>query len=218
MNTPAKKSRSNIILWSIVGVVVIFAFANIFKTATAKPPAPAPTATSAPTQTPAPTAIPADTATSAPLPTFVPATVAPFIPAIYQADVTINLEKRFGMECSETIEGDGYYSHSCRKGSDAAEIFVTVYGRGIVSVDFITASVSQFNAPDPLLSADILKFVATIPFVEDDALQKESAVWVEAGTPTFSADYQEIETDINNIHFKLRGTSANVTLEIGELK
>ena len=93
-----------------------------------------------------------------------------------------------------------------------------VYGRGIVSVDFITAAALQFEDPDPNLSEVFLGFVATIPFVSDTAMQDQARNWVIENIRYVDGSNKEIATDINNIHFNLRGFPSAVTLEIGDLK
>lgn len=160
------------------------------------------TATTTPTEDPRPTK-----------------TLAPAIAriTIKQADVTLNLEERFGMMCGEIEEGEGYYSHYCDKSNSVAAITAIVYGKKITSVDFITANVAQFATPDPTLPADILGFIATIPFVDNSSMQKKAREWVEAASVTFTNEYKEVETNINGIHFKLRGIATSITLEIGYL-
>jgi len=151
------------------------------------------------------TRTPANTATREP--TREPA----IIPGIYAADVYMNLENKFGAECSDIEKGaDGYYSHSCRRTEGSAEIFVTTYGKTITGVDFITASVTQLSNPDPALTADVLEYISTIPFIDSPAKQKEAVGWVTANAQT-----GEAETEIGGIHFMLRGDGANRTLEMG---
>lgn len=198
-----------IIKWLSIPVVALFACICVgFAIGASNDPQPVPTVTATRVVTPKPT-LPTET----PSPTSAPA----IIPGIYAADVYMNLESRFAMECGEIEKGaDIYYLHSCRKYDGNTEIFTTTYGRTVVSVDFITVSVMQYTQPDPALPAGILKTIATIPFVGNEPAQKEAALWVEGSGKIFSGtQYQEVETDINGVHFTLGGTAENVTLEMG---
>ena len=159
-----------------------------------------------PTETPRPTKTPAPTRPSS------------LIPGIMPADVTLNLEKRFAMECGSIVESGGYYSKFCDRLNSSAAITATVYGRKITSVDFITATASQFITPDSSLPIDFLGFIATIPFIDNPALQQQADNWVTINVQNLTDEYKELETDINGVHFKLRGISTAATLEIGELK
>jgi hypothetical protein len=177
---------------------------NAFNTAIAGITANAPTITPEATNSPEPINTPSPE----------PTKVTALIPNIWQADVTLNLQDRFGMTCSDIEEGTGYYSHTCKK--DFALIAI-VYGRGIVDVDFITASYTDLN-PSMDVAITYLGYVATIPFVGNDALQKQASEWVQANVPNIGAEYKEIDTDISGIHFKIRGKQEFITLEIGELR
>lgn len=159
------------------------------------------------------------TLTSAPLPTFIPATVAPLIPGIIPADVTINLENK-GFDCSSVEQGELYYFRTCNKDYDViATLHAEVYGRGLLSVDFISATAMQFVVPaNPDTAASFLGYVATSPFVGDSALQEQARTWVEANTAKIVGDGVAIETTINRIHFVLSGLPSAVTLDIGDLK
>lgn len=117
------------------------------------------------------------------------------------------------MECGDILEGNNGYSHFCNRIGSPAALSVIVYGRKITSVDFIIANVAQQSDPDPAIPSRFLGFVATIPFVDQPALQDQASQWVQSNiTKVGSGD---IETDINNIHFSLSGTSTAMFLEIG---
>jgi len=60
-----------------------------------------------------------------------------------------------------------------------------------------------------------MTFVASIPFVNDEASQQLAMDWV-AGEIALSDAAKE--TDINGIHFSLLSSQMFVTLSIGDLK
>ncbi len=151
-------------------------------------------------------------------PTQINAGQSALIPGVLQADFVINLENRFAMNCGDITEGGGYYSHFCQKSNSVAMLTAIVYGRGIVSVDFITAAVCQFEDPNVTLPETFLGFIATIPFLGDDAMQKQASAWVIDNIPQIGASYTEIKTVMKNINFTLSGTSMATVLEIGDLK
>lgn len=117
-------------------------------------------------------------------------------------DVTGNLEAK-GFTCSAPEKGQNYYDRLCENEG----ISVLIYGRELFSVDLIDVSAFDENA------VNLLSFIATIPFVENQDLQTEAKTWVENNIKS-----QEATTIIDNVTFSIYSNGQVVTLEIGELK
>lgn len=143
------------------------------------------------------------------------ATEAPAIPAaipgILPADVIINLENK-GLECGEVTQPVDYYIRTCKRETSNGMLFVEVYGRELLSVDFISATVTQFTV-DKSLPAEFFGYVSTIPFVDDASLQDQAKTWASETAPLLAG-----ETTINGVRFEISGVETAVTLEIGLLK
>jgi hypothetical protein len=184
-------------LTGILGTLIICLLCGLNRTFASKPEtelptSPAATAASLPTDTAPAPAVEAATATKS----------ASAIPSILPVDVTGNLEEK-GFTCSEVEEQQGYYVRDCEKN----RMFVTVYGREVLSVDFIDAITLEGNG------ADFLAFIATIPFVENSELQQQARSWVEENSGS-----KETSTTINGVYFLLQSQSDTARLQIGELK
>lgn len=141
-------------------------------------------------------------------------TAAPsaLLPNIQPADVTINLENK-GLVCAEVKQSQNYYVRTCEKTAGDNSIFVEIYGRQLLSVDFISATVIQAGAVNNELSMEFLGFVATIPFVDDDNSQEKAKAWVIENVQNPASN-----TTINGILFEIEGLENAVTLNIGEIK
>lgn len=141
-------------------------------------------------------------------------TAAPpaLLPNIQPADVTINLENK-GLACAEVNQSQNYYVRTCEKTVGDNSIFVEIYGKQLLSVDFISATVIQPGAVNNQLSTEFLGFVATIPFVNDDGSQEKAKSWVIENVQNPAS-----KTTINGVLFEIEGLETAVTLNIGEIK
>lgn len=160
-------------------------------------------------QSPALTRIPQATSTPQPI------DPSASIPNILAADVTINLQNKFGMECTQIEMREPYNSRQCYKKELGTTFFVVVYGRGIFTVDYITATYTAEN-PSAEVYQGFLGYVATIPFVGEAQLQADARSWLVANAQKINAG--AVETIIDGLRFTLTGGESALTLEIGELK
>lgn len=202
--------NKRIIVFAVIAVLFLYTACSEFN-APAKAE-PSPTSTAAPTATALalPTPLPPPTA-QAPAPAFSPTATIALVPGLMPSDVTVNLEQR-RLTCGEIEQGEMYFTHTCKKDDPAYSLMVVVYGRGITSVDFITATILQYTSPpDPALSASFLGFVATMPYT--GSAPQEARTWVESNVQNGSFT----ETDFSGVHYALRGTPSTATLEIGYL-
>jgi hypothetical protein len=196
-NPPKKKP--SILVASII-IICFCASAVLVPIARRQNPQPAVAAV-----TEKPSAVPQPTET--PLPPAAPA----LIPNIQPADVTLNLEERFGMTCGDVEFGVDYNIRTCEK---AGILRADVYGRELFSVDFIEAGYVDIT-PNLETAKAYMSFVASLPFIGDEASQQLAMDWV-ASEITLSKVNKE--TDINGIHFYLLNSPTFIVLSIGDLK
>jgi len=167
------------------------------------------------------TAAPADSSVSQV--TFVPtfestpnSSVTGKLPGLSPVNVTVGLEKR-NFTCTAVEKKLAYYERTCLKGLPSDSLFqVVIYGREPFIVDFIEASVKQNKTPDNKIAAELLGFVASLPY--DSATPEDARAWVENTISTLGGDPNAAQTKVfGGVNYLLRGTPAALTLEVGEL-
>jgi hypothetical protein len=83
-------------------------------------------------------------------------------------------------------------------------------------VDFIEASVLQYENPDTESASSILGLVAAIPY--DGAVPDEARAWVESTIPVLSGEPGGAQENIfGGVQYVLYGPPTALTLEMGEL-
>ena len=93
---------------------------------------------------------------------------------------------------------------------------MVIYGREPFIVDFIETSVKQNKNPDNKVAADLLGFVATLPY--EGTTPEDAKTWVESTIPVLSGQPDNTQdTVFGGVNYVLRGTPAALTLEMGEL-
>ena len=162
------------------------------------------------TFTPAPT----DVATASPVPT-ADTSVKGVILGISPANVTVSLEAQ-KFTCTIVKKGSVYYQRTCTRGVPSVEIFrVVISGREPFTVDFIEASVLQYENPDLETANSILGLVASIAY--DGATPDEARAWVESAIPALSSEPgQAQEMAFGGVKYVLSGSPTALTLEMGE--
>ena len=167
------------------------------------------TATTISTETNVPTIAPSST----PRPTATEEVTA-LLPGLMPADVTVNLEQ-LGFTCGSVDQGQLYYVRTCNKDTADYSMHVEVYGRELLSVDFIDSTILQYDTPDYELAASFLGFMATMPY--DGAVQQEARNWVETTVSTIRVLGDMAEKAFAGVNYRLKGISTSITLEMGDL-
>ena len=167
------------------------------------------TATTMSTATNVPTIAPSNT----PRPTATEEATA-LLPGLMPADVTVNLEQR-GFTCGTVDQGQLYYIRSCDLDTADYSLHVEIYGRELLSVDFIDSTVLQYTSPDYEFAASFLGFMATMPY--DGAVQQEARNWVETTVLTIKGQGDMAERAFAGVTYRLKGISTAITLEMGDL-
>ena len=167
------------------------------------------TATTMSTATNVPTNAPSNT----PRPTATEEATA-LLPGLMPADVTVNLEQR-GFTCGTVDQGQLYYIRSCDLDTADYSLHVEIYGRELLSVDFIDSTVLQYTSPDYEFAASFLGFMATMPY--DGAVQEEARNWVESTISTIKVQGDMAEKTFAGVTYRLKGLPTFITLEMGDL-
>ena len=163
------------------------------------------------TYTPVPTAAP----TASPVPT-ADTRVKGVLPGISPANVTVSLEAE-KFTCTLVKKRGMYYERTCTRGVPSVEVFhVVISGREPFFVDFIEASVLQYENPDTDAAASILGLVASMPY--DGAAPEEARAWI-AGTISALRGEPGGVRDIvfGGVRYVLHGPPNALKLEMGEL-
>jgi hypothetical protein len=164
------------------------------------------------TFTAAPTDLPPSPDASMATPTPDPKVIGQ-LPGLSPRNVTVALEdQRF--TCTEVKKGAVYYQRTCSRGVPGVEVFlVVISGRTPSIVDFIEASIQQYENPKNEIAIEILGLVAGLPY--EGAVPDEAKAWVESTVPALSGGTQE--TTLGGVKYVLYGTLTKLTLEMGEL-
>lgn len=135
------------------------------------------------------------------------------IPGLNPADITVNLEQR-GLTCAPVEEWAVYYFRSC-KGSegDLVDIEVSIFGKQLFEVDYISASVYQYHStPEPAIAAPFLGYMATLPY--DGATPEVARMWVESTLPSITLE-ESGANKFGDVYYRLLGPPFAYTLAIG---
>ena len=190
----------------------------ILLTGCSRPAAPTPEPTAAgassvviSTFTPAPTDVPSSP--EAPLEPTSDAKVTGQLPGLSPRNVTVALEDQ-KFTCTEVTKGTVYYQRTCSRGVPGVEVFlVVISGRTPSVVDFIEATILQYENPENEIAVQILSLAAGLPF--DGATPDEARAWVESTVPALNGGTQE--TTLGGVKYVLYGPPTKLTLEMGEL-
>ena len=138
------------------------------------------------------------------------------LPALSPVNVTVGLEGQH-FTCTAVKKAVMYYQRTCTKGLPSETLLqVVIYGREPFIVDFIEASVKQSKNPDPKIAADLLGFVASLPY--EGATTVDAKTWVETTISTSNGNLGDAqEKAFGGVNFVLHGTPEALTLEMGEL-
>jgi hypothetical protein len=213
MNHQAKKQVS---FW--IGVFLIFVTAcGVQGSPTPEPVGAGANSVVIATFTDAPTNSPAPLETS--MPTLAPSPDAKRtgqLPGLSPSNVTVSLEEQ-QFTCTSVRKGRVYYERTCSRGVPGVQVFlVVISGREPFVVDFIEASILQYENPDPKIAIPILGLIAALPY--DGATPEEARLWVENTIPVLSADPGDAQENVfGGVKFVLYGPPTKLTLEIGEL-
>jgi hypothetical protein len=150
--------------------------------------------------------------TNTPKPTERPA----YVPGIEPADVTVNVEKRFAMDCGgvqeQVFRGETYYSWYCWKTAGNAMSKVWVETQRLYTVDTIDASMLGASSNTAIA---FLRFVASIPFIDKQADQQRAMSWVESTVPLLAGQGSSKTTTIGGVPMYLSGLPTAPRLIIG---
>ena len=160
----------------------------------------------------APTDLPPSPDASIATPTADPKVIGQ-LPGLSPRNVTVALEDQ-KFTCTEVKKGAVYYERTCSRGVPGVEVFlVVISGRTPSVVDFIEASIQQYENPKNEIAIEILGPVVGLPY--DGAVPDEAKAWVESTVPALSSGTQE--TTLGGVKYVLYGTLTKLTLEMGEL-
>lgn len=135
------------------------------------------------------------------------------LPGLSPRNVTVALEDQ-KFTCTEVKKGAVYYERTCSRGVPNVEVFlVVISGRTPSVVDFIEASILQYENAENEIAIQILSLVAELPY--DGATSDDAKAWVESTVPALSGGTQE--TTLGGVKYVLYGPPTKLTLEMGEL-
>lgn len=131
-------------------------------------------------------------------------------------NVTVGLEQ-LQFTCTAVKKAIMYYERTCIRGLPSDSFFqVVIYGRESFIVDFIETSIKQNKPADNKIAAEILGFIANLPY--QGSTPADAKAWVEGTIPTLNGQPDSPqEKDFGGVNFVLYGTPAAFTLEMGEL-
>ena len=202
-----------------VAVAIIYSTKS---TAPAHPAAAQPASVQAHTQLnptqPAPT-VPPTSPPTAPKPTIAPPTPKPtsitgILPGLLPADVTVNLEQR-RFKCGHAEQLKNYFVWTCNRKEVDTEVSVLVYGRTLVTVDYIDSAILQSISPNDEIASSILGFIATMPF--DGSEPQKAQAWVKATLPTIKQSGDVREAKFGGVDYRLFGWPPARNLQIGNV-
>ena len=160
-------------------------------------------------QSASPTIVPSETVE--PTVTQIPA----LLPSLFPPNLVASLEER-GFVCNPVERGELYFVRTCEKDTGSYLLRVDIYGRELFLADLVEASILQFvGEPSDELTASFLGFMATIPY--DGATPQRAQEWVESTIPTLEDEGDARVQFFGGVKYRLVGTSAAMTLEIGDL-
>ena len=138
------------------------------------------------------------------------------LPGLSPKNVTVGLEGQ-NFTCTAVEKKLAYYEQACLKGLPSETLSqVVIYGRQPFIVDFIEASVKQNKTPDPKVAAELLSFIAGLPY--DGATPQEAKAWIESTISAMGSNPVDAqEKAFGGVNYVLHGTPAALTLEMGEL-
>jgi hypothetical protein len=153
------------------------------------------------------------------MPTLVPtpnAKVTGQLPGLSPRNVTVSLEEQ-KFTCTQVKKGVVYYERTCTRGVPSVQVFhVVISGREPFLVDFIEASVLQYEKPDIEIANSILGFIATMPY--EGATPEDARAWVESTIPDLSSEPGGAQEMVfGGVKYVLYGKPTALTLEMGEL-
>ena len=111
------------------------------------------------------------------------------IPGLAPRNVTVTLEhNRF--TCTLPVKGNRYYERTCTRGVPGVQVFrVVIYGQAPGAVDFIEASIMQYENPDEETAIEILNLIASQPY--DGAEPDQASAWLGSTVPALNGGAQE---------------------------
>lgn len=164
------------------------------------------------TFTPAPPSSSIETVTPTPEPTL-NAQEKGRIPGLSPRNVTVTLEHN-QFTCTLPVKGNVYYERTCTRGVPGAQVFrVVIYGQLTGAVDFIEATIMQYENPEEETAIEILDLIVSLPY--DGAIPDEASAWLENTVPALNGDMQE--TTFSGVKYVLSGPPNKLMLEMGEL-
>lgn len=138
------------------------------------------------------------------------------IPGLAPANITVKLEQ-LKFTCTAVKKGKVYYERTCLKGLPSTVLFqVSIAGREPSSVDFVRTSIKQNGTPDTKVAAELLSFMATLPY--QNAVPDDAKAWVESTISVLGTQATDAhETEFAGVKYKLYGPLGALILEMGEL-
>src|SRR5687767_11711791 len=126
------------------------------------------------------------------------------LPGLSPRNVTVSLEEE-QFTCTDVKKGRVYYERTCTRGVPGVRVFrVVISGREPFLVDFIEASILQYDEPDSKIAIPILGLLAALP--HDGATPEEAKSWVENTIPVLSDDPSDVQENLfGGVKYVLHG-------------
>ncbi len=151
--------------------------------------------------------------TSTPIPTT--EVMTPILKGLTNGDLKVKLEQK-GFSCSRPDKGDLYYVRTCELKEPSYQIRVDIYGRELLSIDYVESGVIQYGNPSKELASAFFQYIAKLLF--ETAQPQEAAEWIKTNLSTHKGKGDLREKIIGNIKFSLSGIPTAYILGIGDLQ
>jgi hypothetical protein len=142
------------------------------------------------------------------------ANVEPLIPGLTTGDLTARLKQK-GFDCLQPEKGELYYVRTCNLEDSNSLIRVDIYGREMLSIDFVESGVLQYDSPDPEYALAFFGYMSKLPYT--NSKPQEAYQWVKTMFPTLKGQGDVREKTIENVKFTLYGIPTAYMFGIGDL-
>jgi hypothetical protein len=140
--------------------------------------------------------------------------IKPLIPGLTTGDITASLKQK-GFSCLQPEKGELYYVRTCNLEDKNSLIRVDIYGREMLSIDFVESGVLQYDSPDPKYALAFFMYMSKLPYT--NSKPEEANQWVSTTFPTLKGQGDIREKTIGNVKFSLNGIPTMYRFVIGDL-